>query len=151
MQAPPIRQHNDPRPAQMSRQALVAVFVYRAPRPQLGETVSHHQLIVARGEQRRRNADENGDPGVILVREGFGPVENEGDEPQPQVAGEVGRDGDVGETPHHGAVCKADDPGRGCRRDEWIGGIDTSPDYHCLAKFSWHSPCKGHLSVRLTR
>ena len=53
----------------MQRQPILAVLMYRVALADLLQTVTHEELVVACGEERSRNVNKDGYPGVVVVRE----------------------------------------------------------------------------------
>ena len=116
-------------PSDMPLQPLLPILMHRMPLPNLTQTVPHQELVIPRREQRRRHIDQDGDPAVVHVGEGFAAEEDGGHDPRAQVSGQVGGDGDVGEAPDHGGVGEADGEGGAGGGDEGVGGVEAGPDY----------------------
>lgn len=109
-------------------EALLPVFMDGMAFADLGKTVSHQEFVVSSGEQRSGNIDEDRNPRVIHVAEGFAAKENGCNDSGAQVTSEIGRDRDVGETPNHGTVCKTYGEGSRLRAHEGICRVQAGPD-----------------------
>lgn len=96
------------------------------------DRVTQEQLIEASREQCGRDVDQDTDPAIRFVGEGFAAVEDGCNESGAEVTSHVGGDGYVGETPDHDTVADADDDGDGGGGDEGVGWVDAGPDYEAL-------------------
>ena len=94
----------------------------------LAQTVPHQKLVIRRREQRRGHVDQDRDPAVLHVAEGFAAEEDRRHDPRAEVAGQVRGDGDVGEAPYHGGVGEPDGEGRAGGGDEGVRRVETGPD-----------------------
>lgn len=83
---------------QVKTKTGLAVLVDRTTTSNLLQTVAHEKFIVSGGEDGGGHVDENRNPAVVFVGEGFGAEEDGGDEAGTEISGKVGGDGDVGET-----------------------------------------------------
>ena len=116
-------------PSNMPLQPLLPILMHRMPLPNLTQAIPHQQLIVPRREERRRHVDQNRDPAVIHIGEGFAAEEDGRHDPRAKVTGHVGGDGDVGEAPDHGGVGEADCKGGAGGGDERVRGVEAGPDH----------------------
>ena len=92
------------------------------------QTVSHEELVIRCREQCSRDVDQDRDPAVVLVAEGFSTVEDGCDNAGAEVTSQVRADRDVGEAPDHESVSEADDEWSTGGSNEGVGGIESSPD-----------------------
>lgn len=102
--------------------------MHRMPLPNRTQTVPHQKLIIPRREHRRGYIHQYRNPAVVQIREAFTAEEDGRDDPRTEISGQVRADGDVGETPDHGAVGEADGEGGGGGGDERVGGVEVGPD-----------------------
>ena len=115
-------------PSNMPLQPLLPVLVHGMPLPNLTQTVPHQELIIPRREQRRRHIDQDCNPAVVHVAEGFATEEYSRHDPRSKVTSEVCRNRNIGKAPDHGSVCETDgERGAGCR-DERVRRVETGPD-----------------------
>lgn len=113
----------------MSLQAFLALGVLRMPTVYLLQAISHEELVVPRGEDGRRDIDEDADPRVPVVeREGLLAEEDGRDHSRAQVPCQVRRDGIPREPPDHGRVCDADREGDRHGADERVRRVQARPD-----------------------
>lgn len=104
------------------------MLMHRMPLGDLPQTISHQKNIVTGREDGGGDIKQDGDPAVVEIGEGFAAEEYGGHDPDAEIAGEVGADGDVGEAPDHGCVGEADGEGGAGGGDEGVGGVEVRPD-----------------------
>ncbi len=104
------------------------MLMHRMPLGNLPQTIPHQKFIVPGREDGGGDIDQDGDPAVVKISEGFAAEENGGHDPGAEIAGQVGADGDVGEAPDHGGVGEADGEGGAGGGDEGVGGVEVCPD-----------------------
>ena len=92
---------------EVSRQALLSVLVPGMAFGNVRQAITENYLIESRGCKSGRDVHEDGDCRVL--RESTSPIEDCSHESSPEIASHVGRDGDVGEAPDHGSICKTND------------------------------------------
>lgn len=112
----------------MPPQPLLPILMHRMPLGDLPQTIPHQKLIVSGRENSGGDINQDGDPAVVEVSEGFAAEENGGHDPGAEIAGEVRADGDVGEAPDHGCVGEADGEGGAGGGDERVGWVEVRPD-----------------------
>ena len=115
-------------PGNMPLQTLLPILMHRMPLPNLTQAIPHQKLIIRRREQRRRHIDQDGNPAIIHIAKRFAAKEDGRHDPRPEVSGQVGGDGDVGEAPNHGGVREADGEGGAGGGDEGVRGVEAGPD-----------------------
>ena len=104
------------------------MLMHRMPLRNLPQTISHQEFIVSGRENGGGDINQDGDPAVVEISEGFAAEEYGGHDAGAEIAGEVGADGDVGEAPDHGSVGEADGEGGAGGGDEGVGGVEVCPD-----------------------
>lgn len=113
----------------MFLQALLPLGMLCMALVNLLQAVSHQELVVACGEDRGGDVDQNRDPRVRAgVRESLAAKEDGGDDPSAKIPGEIRRDRVSGEAPDHRGVRDADGKRNRLRADERICGIKARPD-----------------------
>ena len=94
--------------------------------------ITQKQLIESSRKQCGGDVDQDTDPAVRFVGEGFATVEDGSYESGTEVSSHIGGDGYIGETPDHDTVAYADDDGDGGGGDEGVGWVDAGPNYEGL-------------------
>jgi hypothetical protein len=78
----------------MAVQTDIAVLVLRQTTSNLRKGISEHKLIECCGEHGCGDIDQDRDPGVALVSEGFDTVEHRRDDARPKVTRHIEADGE---------------------------------------------------------
>lgn len=103
----PLLLPRNPTLGQIQIQTFFSVFVNGSPFTYFLQAVSHEHFVVGCCEEGGGYVDEDGDPGVGVVGEGFAAEEDQGDEAGAEVTGHVCAYCDVCERPYHSRVCEA--------------------------------------------
>ena len=116
----------------VSVQALFPILVNSMTLADLGQTITHKELVVRRGEERSGDVDENADSRVRA--ECLAAIEDCSNQTRSQVPRKIGRDRNIGEAPNADTVGQSYRERSAGRRNEWVGGVQACPDYNGLKR-----------------